>query len=376
MNGGEVMVAGAGGGATPGASLVLAALEGATLTGFLAAVGVLRLLSEADGQEGEGAPLLGWEGEPPYRAVLQWDRHAPTPGDVARRLGTLLATMLSHLDPFPGRLDLKEVSPAEFREVLAQAEAASRPGRVLVDLMSALGSDGAPVAGKRGKGERQLEGAPIGKGARKVKPTRDHSALGLGIPPWSVMNGTGRRHIFGTLRNLRGLAESPRKGDNRTPAGVFAGRLERSLFGPWDEKDKACSLRLDPMLREHAYRWADPSPDAAKSDGPAQLLALFGLSCLPAVPFQKNGGEAEVASACCLPLRRGAARISWPIWQSCMGFGAVRRLLLLPELSADEPPGSLALRGVTLVMRAERQFIPGQQGAMAYTAPWIAWLAR
>lgn len=379
----------------PLGEILLGGLDGTSLTGFLAALGVLRLLSEADG-DGGPAPRLAWEPKPPHRAILLWRpetekgavKGMDPPGrkdggsPLAARVAERLVAVLPHLDPFPGCHTLKDVTPETFRAALE--EAAGKPCRLAADLLAALGSDGAPLAvkdkekgkttppAKRGKGRGQGKGK--GKGAQTA-------ALRHGVTdaPWSVMNGAQHRCLLDTMRRLSSLAEQKRADGqgNRSarPLPTLEERLATTLFGPWAEADEKASLGLEPALREHAYRWKAPTDDPPTSEGLANLLALIGLSCLPAVPVRGNGAMTTEA-ACCVRLPGGRTAVSWPLWRGALGLGATCRLLRLPEITAEEPPDGLSSRGVAAVMRTERFLIPDLQGAMAYTSPKTVWFDR
>lgn len=249
--------------------------------------------------------------------------------------------------------------PDRFRTALTTATA--MPGRLSANILGALGNDGAPAQAARpqtAKGRRSLPRA----GAHAAA-SQDTAPRGLSDPPWSVMNGAGHRHLLDTLRKLLPKV-SP------TP-GLQAGHVTRALFGPWTMQDKKCSLRFDADSREHAYRWSDPVSEAVGCEAAVQALVVFGLSCLPAVPHQGWRGKEGVglSSPCCMPMPGGATQVSWPIWRGMIGHGAVRHLLLLSDLTATTPGSGFASRGVLAVMRAERRLLPGQQGAMSYTAP-------
>lgn len=198
----------------------------------------------------------------------------------------------------------------------------------------------------------------------------DMGPQGLADPPWSVMNGAGHRHLLDVLRILL-PPTSPVRDTEKA-------RIAKAVFGPWAMQDKRCSLRLDGDSREHAYRWSDPVSDPVVCEAMVQVLALFGLSFLPAVPQQGWRGKEGVglSAPCCMPLPGGATQVSWPIWEGTLGFGAVQRLLLLDGLVGVTPGSDLASRGVRVVMRAERRLVPGQQDALSYAVPQLLRVAE
>lgn len=364
-----------------------AGLQGASWTGYLAALGVLRLLTEA------GLPVrMGWGMQGPHVA---WLEHPPLGGDdLAAGVAREVERHLDAFDPFPGRLKLSEVSPSEYRDAVAAAT--KRDDRLALDLLAAFGSDAAsePTAAVKvngeGKAAKGRGGKTPGKSAEAAgaaeafEGTNAEAASlaegGLLNPPWCVLNGAQQRNLFGIVRRLRELATPPgpvpKRGRRATADAETVPLTERVrsvLEGPWRESDDRASLYLDPSVREHAYRWTDPTKDPPRSDGIANLLALVGLSLLPAVPVDQ-GGTVVLSSACCAAIDKRRTAVSWPIWRGAIGLGAVRRLLLIPGLAEKKFAADFAACGIATVLRAEVYPIEGAKGAKAYTHPEPIWL--
>ncbi len=348
----------------------LGGLRGETLTGFLAALGTLRLLAEA----GSDASL-SWQDEAPHVAML----HYSLPDDTTLEEGVAAALEkhLSSLDPFPGKSKIKEIQPAEYRH--AYALAAEKPDRFAVDLLAAIGNDAAARAVKAEKPSAEGRKPKVGanrKTAGTLDPKDGEAALdvtgeGLIDPLWCVLDGAQQRNLFVIIRRIAEIAKPRvRKVSKSTNSPVLKDRIKSVLFGPWQAEDEKASLYLDPRMREHAYRWANPLSDPAKFDGIANLLALVGLSLLPAVPVDR-GGAVILASACCANIGGGRVSVSWPIWHCCLGLNAVRRLLLLPGLTSETPPDDFAARGIGVVFRAEAY--PLEKGARNYGYPQPVW---
>ena len=137
--------------------------------------------------------------------------------------------------------------------------------------------------------------------------------------PWCVLNGAQQRDLFSIVRRLRDLARPPDRGPEqgqRAAAAVdaqpLAARIRSVLEGPWQETGERAPRDLDPSLREHAYRWSDLTSAPARFDGAANLLALVGLSLLPAIPVDE-GGRVTRASTCRGVAGNGRTAVSWPI---------------------------------------------------------------
>jgi hypothetical protein len=346
----------------------LGGLRGETLTGFLAALGTLRLLAET------GEHLrLAWRSEAPHAAMLEC---APPdhPDALEDRVAAVLERRLDALDLFPGKMKIKDVQPGEYRQAFAAAMAA--PDRFASDLLAALTSDAAVRPAKDAKPEA---GGRARKGRGQDATGNDEAASkptggGLLDPAWCVLDGAQQRNLFAAIRRFQEIARLPkRKAARSGNLPVLVDRVRSALFGPWREVDEKASLYLDQSLREHAYRWTNPLNDPARFDGIANLLALVGISLLPAVPVDRNGTVALV-SACCVAQEGGRVALSWPIWRGAVSLGGVRRLVLLPGLTADDPPADLASRGVEVVYRAEAY--PLEKGARTYAHPQPVWRAR
>lgn len=360
-----------------------AGLQGASWTGYLATLGVLRLLTEA----GLSA-RMGWDLQAPHVA---WLEHPLLEGDdLAARVARELERHLDAFDPFPGRLKLSQVFPDEYREAVAAA--VKRGDRLALDLLAAIGSDAAfepasakvdgekTAKGRKGRTPRKGAEAAGTAEAREDTDAEVKPLAGGGLlnPPWCVLNGAQQRNLFGIVRRLRELATLPARAPKRgrraaaeAKAVPLIERVRSVLEGPWCESDERASLYLDPSSREHAYRWTDPTKDPPRSDGIANLLAFVGLSLLPAVPIDQ-GGTVALSSACCAVDNRRTA-VSWPIWRGAIGLGAARRLLLMPGLTEKEFPADFAARGIAIVLRAEVYLIEGAKGAKAYTHPEPIW---
>lgn len=128
--------------------------------------------------------------------------------------------------------------------------------------------------------------------------------------------------------------------------GLDRRMLERTLFDAWDYEDEAYSLRWDPIEdQRYALRWRDPSKSDT-TDGPgtmiaANCLAVEALRCFPVMP--------EGARACTTGFHDAQRRTTfvWPIWTAPLAVETVRSLLSLPDL--DRTPldrTTLAARGV------------------------------
>lgn len=129
--------------------------------------------------------------------------------------------------------------------------------------------------------------------------------------------------------------------------------LERTLFQPWDYRDKEYSLRWDPMEdQRYALRWENPSPSKQRRNQiAANSLGIEALRWFPTV--LSNGRRAQTAGFHRVKQRENY--FVWPIWTPTLGVEALRSLLSLEDLGKDPPPRrSLAARGIEDVYRSQR----------------------
>ncbi len=289
-------------------SVVMTALDGSNPLGFLAAIGVLRLMDSGDNRaklrwvrEDVWRPeLIGVDDKASLCETLIGRAKSDLPVDAFRTLGKNLTVA--------GHTFLDFVKPAY--------EAAVRGDRNAADFAAAFGSE-------------ILE--------RKNK-TIEYTDL-------CFITGSGHQHFLGTIE---GLAQR-----------VSADHVEDALFGRW-KKNKNLSMRWDPAdAAEYAFRWGDPSAEGASAVWGANVLAVHALPLLPAQPT--NDGLRTTGFR--YPSRAGA-EFTWPIWKEPIGVDTLRSLLALPDLQVLEEKLNhrvMQERGIAEVYRSPRVRI-GQGG--------------
>lgn len=136
--------------------------------------------------------------------------------------------------------------------------------------------------------------------------------------------------------------------------------LRRSVLVPWDYADSLDnqSLHLDPSEdRRHAYQWNKPSgdPNRKRSGGMmgANRLAIEAIELLTSFP----DGE-DLVTTGFTGNRSYNTRLTWPLWEPYISLDTVRSLLTLKDLQEEEPSSRarrlLAEMGVAAVFRTER----------------------
>lgn len=287
-------------------------LDGSNPIAFLAALGTVRALGEADSDARMLWECFGGAWRPTVRTSL-----APDQDSLVRWLSERLAGREHN-----GEFDLRSgqqnttVAPEVFegfvRKAVEHAEAGPE-GRREVDFAAAFGCEATANA----KGERISD-----------------TAL-------RTMSGSGNQHFLAIMRNV--ISETREE------------HFKRTLFLPWDYADpmQSSTLRWDPADdRRYAYRWTDPGlPKTRKRGGMlgANRLAIEGLPLLPSLPAGKGVRTTG--------FRSNASRVewTWPIWSVPAGLDVIRSVLAMGELQVDRPhPARLRRFGVAAVYRSRR----------------------
>ena len=286
--------------------LVLKGIDGSNPLGFLAAVGTLRVITNA-------SPSSNWH--------LRWQMYdgAWTPellGNDQISEDDLIAMLTPALEAMKDQPALKfaknlNVSCEQFRVVTEKAQrAANFIDRHEADFIAAFGCESLPISGK--------------------DPTIQDTAL-------RTMSGAGHQHFLGSMLELVQTTEPD--------------HLRTSLFLSWQYTDDRPSLRWDPADdRRHALRWKVPSNDPVRTMRGANRLAMEALPLLPTAPGARRLQTTGFSQ------RRGEGVVlTWPIWEGPLSMDVVRSLLSMAALQEPEPDhATLRARGVVAVYRSQR----------------------
>ena len=285
--------------------LVLNGLDGSNPLGFLAALGTLRVVTEA-------APSSKWH--------LQWQMYDGTwtpkiLGNDPLSEDVLIDLLMPALKKMKDQPALKfaknlNISCEQFRVVTEEAQtAATFTARHEVDFIAAFGCESLPVSDKN--------------------PTIQDTAL-------RTISGAGHQHFLGSMLELVQTTELD--------------HLRTSLFLPWQYADERPNLRWDPVDdRRYALRWKDPSKDPVRTMRGANRLAMEALPLLPTAPGERKLHTTGFSQ------RPGEVLFTWPIWEVSLSMDVVRSLLSMAELQEPEPDhATLRARGVVEVYRSQR----------------------
>lgn len=284
---------------------ILKGLDGGNLLGFLAAVGALQSVTA---MEPAGDWRMRWQQDDgPWHPTLTGNT-ALAPAGLTQRLADYLR------DADESALKIGKnltISPEHFRKCAKTAQDnANYSDHRQAAFIAAFGCENAA------DNKRQV--------------IRD-TAL-------RTMAGAGHQHFLDTML--------------QTVNQTGSEHLYRSLFAPWERKDRRLGLRWDPAeARRYALRWRQPSSEPATTERGANRLAI---EALPLLPTAISSGDRLLTTGFRQERRRGIY-FSWPIWTCPAGIAAVTSAMRLAELGKDPPDQAiLAPLGIAAVYRSWR----------------------
>lgn len=293
--------------------LTITGPDGANPLGFLCALGILRTLSNA---WPDSEVKMKWEQQgAAWRPVLRAG-HADLDGkDEAGQKEVIVNAIFGELKKMDGHPaqrwdDTHNIPPEKYREYASEARDrffdASNADHRPAEWAAALACDG--IADDKAVDDTAFR----------------------------TMSGQGHQHF---LKQMRLLQKELQKS-----------HIDEALFG-WKYQDKKLNLRFDPSEdRRHALRWKEPGNDDIKTVWGANRLAAEGLPLYPVFP---SGGKLKTVGF------RGSGKDdtfwTWPLWSEFLNVLAVRSILALPALQAEQPPrNELSPLGIIEVYRAQR----------------------
>lgn len=276
--------------------LLLPGLDGTNPLGFLAALGVLRVLT----LQKHGVTLSWQLSDGTWRPTL-FGVQIPL-----AELGAELHAAIGKLDHSAWSID-KELPflAARLREHTAKSVAdSSKSNRINADTLAAFGVECCREKKKVNKQEVEM-----------FKDT----AFRLVRSGDNQHNGLLEYAVF-TLANCR------------------SNQIQRAVESDWLYRDEKKSFRWDPAEnRGYAYQWGDPSDDGALTERGANCLALFGMICFPVIP---SNGQAETTGFSRRQSNESEKSLqffTWPIWEHPLSLDVVRSLLAYPALRQEKP---------------------------------------
>lgn len=281
--------------------LLLTGLDGTNPLGFLAALGVLNVLTDA--APAGVAPTLAWTYRGAWRPVVSSGETLTTEAlveTVMADLATWKKEPAIDLE-YDGVRDLKP-PPAIYRAYLERLlEKAGPSSRRSVDVAAAFATDVAV------------------DGSGNTKPTALHFTA-------------GQQEFLGMVRELVG--------------GTTEEDVLEALKGPWRYARSLPVLKWDAtVFRDYALRAGDPSKEAPTGVPGADWLAFRGLPFIRVVPR----GRQVLTTGCFGAWKTGGFR--WPLWSAPLSQETVRSVLAVPRLPMMEERERRA-RGIAVVFEA------------------------
>jgi hypothetical protein len=287
--------------------LELRGLDGSNLLGFLASLGVLRVLTIASA---DADVWMKWVRSGGWVPVVLHSRIGER-----EELIEVLAQRVCGERSINAAWEIGDdltLDSREFAALLSHHAMEAHPDRrETADYLAAFGSEA------------------IGSGPKKEKMSdTEFRAI-----------GGGQQHFLGFMRELA--------------VGTEPEHLRRALFETWDYADPRPSLRWDPAdYRPHALRAEDPSGDPIKTMRGANRLAIEALPLFPTVPIGRRLRTVAFQD------RNGETEVTWPIWSEPLRVETVASLLAFEEIQSGEiqrgARSSLARRNIAQVFRAKR----------------------
>lgn len=262
---------------------VLKGLNGSNPLGFMASVGLLRLI-ELQGN----CPRLGFTDDGGFHAWIECDSAlADIPGTVAKDAKD--ATGLQ-----PWRLEYQK---QEKKGIKAVADLKAPPDRFRDFLKSATDKwlDKQPEQSNYAAAYG-TDVAVDGKG--NTKPTAFHFTA-------------ANQQFLGTVEESRGK--------------ITRDWAEKSLHDRDGKTKPGSNLRWDPDAeRSRALMGVNPNDDGTVVNAPLEWLAFRGLPAFPCVPVGRRIVTCGVTGR-----RQAELRFRWPLWSCGASYATVRSLLLL-----------------------------------------------
>lgn len=312
--------------------LALTGLEGTHPLGFLAACGLLRIVTEDLGEPAR----LWFDGHAWLRSSLDLPALIDGLGGYVarRRSGPELGEAPFAYDTLKDELD---VWSERFRQHRA-----------------------AWLAGDLGA-ERALDF--LGGQVSDLATARD----GETSKPTALDTTAGRQQFVRAWRDLVAALEGDAAPRKKAARARLPADLEEALVGPWRLRDDQHPMGWDPWAeRLHAYQAVAPTADKRGMTSRAAVWLAF--ESLALFPVAAKALRYRVVLETTGFHRSGeGVRFHWPLWSPAATLGEVRFLVGAAEVprAAGDPRAAraLAARGVTAICRSTR----GDSGDQGYT---------
>lgn len=330
-------------------SFTLTGLQGTNFQGFMAALGVLRLLDDSITMEGcpWRNPRLSWADDG-AAAIIHVDVH--TTNTAASKDEDLSAWLAARLEERCHDLSLPDLPIKKTTETTEKTKKKTKKKT----------TDNNEDSNEEDK-EKLIGVSDVPSAYYKSKTDINENSHNLFLRDFfmavctdmaendkepdcpaktPILLFSGNMNLFSTIRkHAQQLCE--------TRCNKKENQIKSTIFGYWQRNTDFGGLRWDPgEIQEAATLSIDPR-DSSWSETAAVLLAIVGLTLLPC---QASNGRAQ-------SFLLGRHALVWPLWTVPATLTAVRVLLALtPRHMSDDPPDpqdshwqELAYRGVPMI---------------------------
>ncbi len=306
-------------------SLRLPGLDGSNPLGFLAALGLLRLLDHRARLEARQRPRLCWIDDGYWQPIVH------EAGDVESVIAAVIEDKATWAED-PAFL----LAYDESGEELIDPRTAG--GKITRDLKPKPAAMRLFLDGIAGKSENEGLDREGWVAARRSMDT----ASAYGSETIQDNNGNTKPLALHFTAGQQKFLEAAA----RLQKEVAEDDLREALLGPWTGASKLPNMSWDAtMARIYALRATDPSSEKRGSVPGADWLAFIALGLLLVTPRGRNLVTTGV---------RGGWKDSvftWPLWTSPASTQVVRCLLAIPRL-ARLPAEERAFRGLAVIFSA------------------------
>jgi len=304
--------------------IMLGGIEGQNPHGFMAAVGLLNLLTISQ-EEGLGEARLSWRRDGYWRPVF----HTAQEIDKA---GLVVAVL---------RAIANAGAPYRMGEEQLQANVRWNPERKDGKKNGYSNEEYKAIQERAVRGLHDPENSRVARARADFAAAiaRPHPDEGPHRSNFALNDGASHQNFLGVMEGLHTLV---REGNPKEISRL----IEETLFEPWRYGDQKMSFRWGPQEnRKSAY--IGRLTEGARTMHGANLLGIYALPLLPS--FVVGRGSTTTR------LFRDHNHLRWPIWTPPLGAEVLQTVFGLPVLYQAEPPRQTLLNmGIREVFEAQR----------------------
>ncbi|NUN15626.1 MAG: hypothetical protein HUU55_18535 [Myxococcales bacterium] len=289
--------------------LTLTGLDGSNPLGFMAAVGLVRILDDHAKSQNIARPRIRWVNQGRYYPVLSSVHDLDAVHNIVL---DDVATWDSTTVGFAYTKDGQRVDDPESKGAIWDLKP---PPALLVEELKTIQKNG-----RKAMFAAAFSSDVVTDGAGKnIKPTAFHFTA-------------GQQQFLRMVDELRG--------------GITRDDLEEALLGPWRGESRLPSLSWDASAaRMYALRAKNPSDEKRGSTPGADWLAFQALPMFPSFPR----GDRLLTTGLSGAWKKAA--FVWPLWSPAAGRDSIQQVVAWPKLAKMNKSSRDAL-GITVVFES------------------------